>query len=785
MENYELVTNIGKGSSGYVFLAKSLKTKKLTAIKKIEIDENRRSRCKKSVVLEASILRRLVHPHIVECEEWFLDNEKKMMNIVLEYCDGGTMQDMVKQANIKNSYFPENKVLKWMAQIVSAVSYMHSKKILHRDLKTENVFIVKPDIAKLGDFGISKEFDHTLDLAQTCVGTPCYLSPELCQDIPYNSKSDVWALGCLLFEMAALKPAFDAANLVSLFYKIVKGDFTSLPKHSSQDMHELIALILQKDPENRPTASKLLQHKALSCYAEKILYSTKKINNRSVEQYPQVRKSDIDIEFIQSSTLITNADVERRMSPGPSYAYNMFLSGINSKPMLESKDNSTQFSDLVNRSNSVLGTNSKNKQNSTVPKIFDYEANQSGSPIPQEVETARPQTCPHSASKARHIKEELDFNDTVVTWSGYGDQGSHSRRKRCDSVSLSSGTDESSDIDTQVRESGKIGIRYCDDEEKSDSNISFDENSDYDDDDDFIQDEQVDDIPECIDDHDDELSGDSTHICDERKAAGDSHVLPGSAWLRTKRMRVLQQNKPGDLTNISERNQNNNNIKNFKKMKARLPGSSWLSLKQRSDHHMESSSDDAIVLGGNNESKVVVKRKESKCRHQKRSGKFRNLPGSAWLKKIDSGNRSENSDNTGISLPIEPTSYFQKQDHAITLKSCSSCSANNFSIPEKKLSSHDPGNDSDEYSYSDDFEDDFEFSDDDLQQTITKTEDSKSSLNIVQLGCIDILGEKVFNDLSSLFKKGLTFSEALNNLDTYKVDKEALQACYILLEKQS
>lgn len=133
-----------------------------------------------------------------------------------------------------------------------AIKHVHDRKILHRDIKGQNIFIAKNNSLKLGDFGIARVLNMTNDKARTVVGTPYYLSPEIIENKPYSFKSDIWSIGAVLYELCALQPPFQATSLQMLALKIVKGSYTPIQSNYSKELKSLIAEMLTLDPNKRP-----------------------------------------------------------------------------------------------------------------------------------------------------------------------------------------------------------------------------------------------------------------------------------------------------------------------------------------------------------------------------------------------------------------------------------------------------------------------------------------------------------------------------------------------------
>lgn len=253
MEKYEIKNELGGGSFGKVFLAKIIKTDELCAIKEINMsllaDEQ-----KEKAFQEVQFLASLKHPNIVSHIESFQENGN--LYIVMEYVDGGDLSHKIAAAE---KPFTEDQILSIFIQICLALRYVHDQKIVHRDIKPQNVFLTKVNVVKLGDFGVARTLENSQDLAHTVIGTPFYLSPEIWSNAPYNSKTDIWSLGCILYEMCALKRPFQGRTAQQLFAAVIRGHYEKLSRDYSQSLRNLVYSMLSPNPVARPSAAHILK----------------------------------------------------------------------------------------------------------------------------------------------------------------------------------------------------------------------------------------------------------------------------------------------------------------------------------------------------------------------------------------------------------------------------------------------------------------------------------------------------------------------------------------------
>uniref|UniRef100_A0A8C7EBS3 non-specific serine/threonine protein kinase n=1 Tax=Nothoprocta perdicaria TaxID=30464 RepID=A0A8C7EBS3_NOTPE len=254
MDDYEIIKEIGEGSFGKVFLAKEKVNNEQCVIKEISLTKVKQQNL--SSQKEVILLAKMKHANIVTFYASL--QEKNKLYIVMEYCDGG---DLRKRINMQHGVlFDEDQILSWFVQIALGLKYIHDRKILHRDVKAQNIFLSKKGkVAKLGDFGVARELNNTLELACSCVGTPYYLSPEICENRPYNNKTDIWSLGCVLYELCALKHPFEGNSLHQLVLKICGGHFQPVSPNYSYDLKILISQLFKISPRDRPSINSILR----------------------------------------------------------------------------------------------------------------------------------------------------------------------------------------------------------------------------------------------------------------------------------------------------------------------------------------------------------------------------------------------------------------------------------------------------------------------------------------------------------------------------------------------
>ncbi|KAM9192729.1 serine/threonine-protein kinase Nek3 isoform 2-T4 [Dugong dugon] len=296
MDDYTVLQVIGEGSFGRTLLVQQESSNRVLAMKEIRLpksfSDTQNSR------KEAILLAKMKHPNIVAFRKSF--EADGHLYIVMEYCDGGDLMQKIK--NQKGKLFPEDMILNWFTQMCLGVNHIHKKRVLHRDIKSKNIFLTQNGKVKLGDFGSAHLLCNPMAFACTYVGTPYYVPPEIWENMPYNNKSDIWSLGCILYELCTLRHPFQANSWKNLILKICQGSISPLPSHYSCDLQYLIKQMFKRNPSHRPSATTLLSRGSLArliqkClppeiiteYGEQVLEETRKSKHNTPKRKDPIR----------------------------------------------------------------------------------------------------------------------------------------------------------------------------------------------------------------------------------------------------------------------------------------------------------------------------------------------------------------------------------------------------------------------------------------------------------------------------------------------------------------
>ncbi|CUV04091.1 unnamed protein product [Cryptosporidium hominis] len=283
-EDYEEIEEIGRGCFGTVHKIRRKSDGRLFVWKKI-CYENMTQQEKIQIVNEVNVLRKLNHRNIIKYIDRIIDKQNQQIYIIMEYCDEGDLGNILKKKKKLGLSIDEETVISIFIQLLDALNYCHtrSNRVLHRDIKPQNIFMIassspelknkiqegsrinkdldKPEqktmIVKLGDFGLARYLTGRNQLATTHVGTPYYMSPEVLGKGEYDEKSDIWSLGCCIYEILAGRPPFYARSYDELRKYVKDGLVPDLPKFYSSELNSVLKLMFERDPHKRPSAEEI------------------------------------------------------------------------------------------------------------------------------------------------------------------------------------------------------------------------------------------------------------------------------------------------------------------------------------------------------------------------------------------------------------------------------------------------------------------------------------------------------------------------------------------------
>ena len=347
MENFEIIEKLGEGSYSTVYKVKRKLDDQIYALKKVKL-LNLKEKEKKNSLNEVRILASVKSNYVISYKEAFFDEKDSTLGMVMEYADNGDLHQKIIEHKNNKKYFDEIEIWKIFIQLVKGLKALHDLQILHRDLKSANVFLFKNGLAKLGDLNVSKVAKRGLGYTQT--GTPYYASPEIWKDLPYDNKSDIWSLGCVLYEMITLHTPFRAKTMDELYKKVLGGDIGKLPEQFSNDLFQVVQLLMKVNSNKRPNCNDILNNEFVK---------------KRIEFFNSMNEADkdgnsLDLNEKEEQTLLKTINIPKNLLflsnqlPKPNY---------NEKTKIDSKIGDKNYSHVKSRKTKLPKLNINTKFN--------------------------------------------------------------------------------------------------------------------------------------------------------------------------------------------------------------------------------------------------------------------------------------------------------------------------------------------------------------------------------------------------------------------------------------
>ena len=294
MDRFKILEKIGEGSYSTVLKVQRLADGNIYALKRVKFYKLS-DKEKENALNEIRILASVQDKNVISYKEAFFDEKDSSLGIVMEYADKGDLFQLITERKKTKNYFTEQEVWKVFVQLLKGLKALHDFKILHRDIKSANVFLFDGGICKLGDLNVSKVARKGLGYTQT--GTPYYASPEVWEEKPYDNKSDVWSLGCVIYEMITLRPPFQAKSMEDLYKKVMRGIYPKISQKFSEDLSDAIKLMIQVEPGARPTCDELLKmpmiYKRIEFFNENKDLETDEQNNSNSKKFELLKTINV------------------------------------------------------------------------------------------------------------------------------------------------------------------------------------------------------------------------------------------------------------------------------------------------------------------------------------------------------------------------------------------------------------------------------------------------------------------------------------------------------------